>query len=160
MNPLKLAFLLCLLALPCAAQSITAPIPPVTGSFYVSVDDSCAIFVNGKRFHNTGQVGDRVVVRLTNNGGPRHVMVAFASSDGQRVTSFKKEDFKSVPELGVSDFSVAEFAGWPPLKGTAKFQKHKPKLPVKSYSEAVWGDLDKCIIASVVTQKMISQGPK
>jgi hypothetical protein len=105
-------------------------------------------------------VGDRVLVHLTNDMGPRHFMVAFVSSDGSRVISFKRADFKSVPDVSANDFSAGEFAGWSAPKGTAKFQKHKPKLPVRSYSEAVWGDLDRCIVASVVTQQMISQSPK
>ena len=171
MNPLKLALLLCLLALPCAAQSITNPVLPVTGSFYVSVDDSCKIFINGEKFFhgNLGssrsaetvlKVGDRVLVHLTNDVGPRHFLVAFASSDGKQVISFKRSDFKLVPEVGVNDFTTAQFEGWANPKGTAKAEKHKPKLPVKSYSESLWGDLDRCILASVVTQQMISQSPK
>jgi len=174
MNPLKLTFLLCLLALlarPCAAQSITNPVASVTGSFYVSVDDHCAIFINGEIIHhgNLGtsrspetslKAGDRVLVHLSNDGGPRHFMCAFVSSDGKQVISFKKADFKLVPEVGAKDFTAAQFQGWANPKNTAKAQKHKPKLPVKNYSESLWGDLDQCIIAAIVTQQMISQSPQ
>jgi hypothetical protein len=92
--------------------------------------------------------------------GPRHFLVAFVSSDGKQVISFKKADFKLVPEVGVNDFTAAQFQGWASPKGTAKAQKHKPKLPVKSYSESLWGDLDQCIIATIITQQMISQSPQ
>jgi hypothetical protein len=177
MNPLKFAFLLCLLALlallalPCAAQSITNPTAPVSGSFYVSVDDHCTIFVNGEKVYhgNLGssrspetslKVGDRVLVHLSNDMGPRHFLVAFASSDGKQVISFKRSDFKLIPEVGVNDFTPAQFQGWANPKGVAKAQKHKPKLPVKSYSESLWGDLDQCIIGAIVTQQMISQSPQ
>jgi hypothetical protein len=170
MNPLRLAFLLCLLALPCAAQSITTPVLPVTGSFYVSVDDSCTIFVNGQKFYHGDlgssrspetvlKVGDRVLVHLTNNVGARHFMMAFASSDGTQVISFKRSDYKVVPDVDVNDFSATQFEGWAAPKATAKAQKHKPKLPAKSYSESVWGNLDRSILATVITQPMISQRP-
>ena len=174
MNALKLASLLCLLAFfarPCTAQSITNPVNPVTGSFYVSVDDHCTIFVNGEKIHHgnlgtsrspetTLKVGDRVVVHLSNDMGPRHFLCAFVSSDGKQVISFKKADYKLVPQVGVNDFTAAQFQGWAAPKGTAKAQKHKPHLPVKSYSESVWGDLDQCIIAAMVTQQMVSQAPQ
>jgi hypothetical protein len=171
MNLLKLAFLLCLLALPCAAQSITTPGTPVTGSFFVSVDDHCTIFVNGEKVYHGDlgssrspatslKVGDRVLVHLANDMGPRHFMVAFVSSDGKQVISFKRSDFKLVPDVGVHDFSAAQFQGWANPKNTAKAPKNKPKLPVKSYSEPVWGDLDQCIVASVVTQQMVTQSPR
>ena len=170
MNSLKLAFLLCLLALPCAAQ-FTNPGQPMTGSFYVSVDDHCTIFINGEKFYhgNLGsshspqtslKVGDRLIVHLSNDMGPRHFMVAFVSADGSQVISFKRADFKLVPDVGVNDFTAAQFQGWAPPKGTAKASRHKPKLPVKNYSEPLWGDLDQCILASMITQEMITQRPQ
>jgi hypothetical protein len=171
MNPLKFTLLLCLLALPCAAQSITSPVTPVTGSFYVSVDDHCTILINGQKFYHgdlgsshspetTLKVGDRLIVHLHNDMGPRHFMVAFISSDGKQVISFKRADFKLVPDVGVNDFSAAQFQGWASPKNTAKAAKHKPHLPVKSYSEPVWGDLDQCTVAATVTQQMITQNPR
>jgi hypothetical protein len=87
-------------------------------------------------------------------------MVDFAAADGSQVISFKRADFKLVPDVDVNDFSVTQFQGWPNPKGTAKAPRTKPKLPVKNYSEPVWGDLDKCILATVVTQEMISQRPQ
>jgi len=167
MNSLKLAFLLCLLALPCAAQSITTPVLPVTGNFFVSVDDHCTIFINGQKFYHGDlgssrspdtvlKVGDRVVVHLVNDVGPRHFMMVFASTDGKQVISFKRSDFKLVPEYAANDFTTTEFESWT----MPKELKHKPRLPVKSYSEPIWGNLDRCIVASAIKQEMISQRPQ
>ena len=169
MNPLRLLLLLCLLTLPCAAQLPgDPPPPPLTGTFFVSVDDWATIFVNGQKIFHTGlgatksaettlKPGDRVLVHLGNDMGPRHFLLVFATSDGKSIVSFKHTDFKIVPDVDVSDFTLEQFQQW---TANAKELKHHPKLPVKSYSQTVWGDLDKCILASVVTPPMITQRPK
>jgi hypothetical protein len=140
---------------------------PVKGAFLVSVDDHCTIFVNGTQVYHGDigksrspetqlKAGDRVVVRLTNDVGPRQFLLVFTTTDGKSVVSFKNQDYRIVPAVGLSDFSSEQFKNWK----APKAQKHKPELPVKNYSESVWGDLDRCILACIVTPQMFSQVPK
>jgi len=154
------SFFLCL---PCAAQ--TGPDEKtVNGNFYVSVDDAAEIFINGASAYKIGRgenrspdmalkTGDRIVVQLRNDGDKRYFMLVFASADGRTVVSFRNRDFKIVPELNVTDFTTEQFQKWGKY---AKEDKRKPVLPVKSYSEWVWGDLDKSILACVFTPQMIT----
>lgn len=170
MNLPKLAALLCLLALPCSAQLPgVSTEPPIRGTFYVSVDDSCTIFVNGVKAYHTGigvnrspelevKIGDRIVVHLQNDTDGRHFIFLFASSDGQKVVSFKHENFRIVPDIGVTDFTPDQFQQWTKSPKEGKHNK-RDGLPVKSYSEFMWGDLDKCIIAGTVTTQMVSLKP-
>ena len=102
------------------------------------------------------KTGDRIVVQLRNDGDKRYFMLVFASSDGQTVVSFRNHDFKIVPEIGITDFTPDQMQKWTKF---AKQEKHKAVLPIKSYSEWVWGDLDKCILACTVDPKMFSQKP-
>jgi len=172
MHTLRLALILCLLTLACRAQLpgdnglAGGNQASIKGSFLVSVDDSCTIFVNGKTVFQCGigekrspalelKVGDRILVQLVNTGGPRHFFCLFASADGQTVISFKRTDFKIDPDMDVTDFTGLQFQTWPKY---AKAQERlKPStLPVQSNSDSMWGDLDRCIIAGYVTSSMIS----
>lgn len=159
----------CILSLSSFAQ-LPSKTPPkgLVGTFYVSVDDGATIFVNGQQIHNAGMnesrsgelelsVGQRIVVQLRDDGGGRRFMLAFVSSDRQTVISFRHRDFKVVPDLDVKDFTPEQFQKWPKF---AKEEKHKPLLPVKNYSEWVWGDLSKCIIACTITPEMAKPMPK
>jgi hypothetical protein len=142
---------------------------PMSGAFAVSVDDACTIYVNGdKKYSATiGQsrspelqlsVGDRVVVELRNDGDGKHFMLAFVSSDQKTIVSFKRLDFKIVPSSDVTDFTAEQFQSW---TKTAKEEKGKrPNLGVKSSSERIWGDLDKCTIAALITPQMITKKPE
>ncbi|MDB6172990.1 MAG: hypothetical protein JWL59_2301 [Chthoniobacteraceae bacterium] len=145
---------------------------PTKGSLYVAVDDAAKIYINGTEVYKAGtgetrspeiglKTGDRVVVQLQNNGGPRRFMLVFASSDGQNVVSFKNHDFKIIPDIDVTDFTSEQFQKWTKF---AKQDKHKENathmLPIKSYSEWIWGDFDKCILAAIVTPQMLAQKPK
>jgi len=165
MNPLKLTLFLALLTLHCSAQLPNTP-KPIKGTFYVSVDDACTIFVNGQNVFQAGfgqsrspelelKVGDRVVLQLRNDSNGRHFIFLFASSDGQAVISFKHRDFKIVPDIGVTDFTPEQFQKWTKFAKEEK-QKNAAKLPVKSASEFIWGDLDKTIIAGSITPQMVA----
>ena len=158
-----------LFSLPCLAQ-LPSKTPPkgTIGTLYVSVDDGAKIFVNGQKVHDAGvnetrsgelelSVGQRVVVQLRDDGGVRRFMMLFVSSDRQTVISFRHRDFKVVPDIDVTDFTPADFQRWPKF---AKEEKHKPMFPFKGYSEWVWGDLSKCIIACTITPEMIRPMPK
>jgi hypothetical protein len=153
--------------LPCQAQLPTND-KSARGSFYVSVDDATTIFVNGQKIYHTGigdhrspetelKTGDRVLVRLHNKGGPRSFMLLFASSDGRTIVSFRNRDFKIVPDLDVTDFAPDQFQKWSKY---ARQERHKDRLPIKSYSDWVWGDLNHCILACIVTPQMFSQRPQ
>lgn len=171
MNSIRIILSLLCLTWCCQAQLPNkADLLPIKGTFYVSVDDKCTLFVNGQSAYQAklGQsrspemelkVGDRIVVQLQNDGDKRYFTFLFAASDGQSIISFKHRDFKIVPDIGVTDFSPEQFASW------TKFAKEEEKnktyvLPVKSASEFMWGDLDTSIIAGVVTQQMISRKAK
>ena len=169
MNPLRLTLLLCLCSLAAHAQLPAAAGPKtLTGNFYVSVDDACTIYLNGEKAYSakvgesrspelTVKVGDRIVVHLRNDTDGRHFIFLFSASDGE-VISFKHRDFKVVPDLEVTDFKPEQFQLWTKYAKEEK-QKKAAKLPVKSYSEFFWGDLDKCILAATVTSSMVSEKP-
>ena len=159
----SLIFVLCTLS--CFAQ--TNNVASLTkGIFYVSVDDGAIIFINGAQVYEAAigetrspelefKEGDRLVVQLRNDGDKRYFMLVFASSDEQNVVSFKRRNFKIVPDIGVSDFTVAQFDGW--KKYAEEDDDREPVLPIKSRSEWVWGDLDKCVFACVITPEMFSK---
>jgi hypothetical protein len=169
MCKLYLFVLALLLALPVQAQfTSTLDQKSTKGTFYVSVDDAAIIYVNGKETFKAGwgesrstelelKTGDRIVVQLREDGGGRRFMLVFASTDGQTIVSFKNHDFKIVPDIGVTDFTPEQFKAWTKY---AKQEKHKNVLPIKNYSEWIWGDLDKCSIASVVTLQMFAKRPQ
>ncbi len=138
------------------------------GSFYVAVDDGAKIFVNGKLAYEAPvrnsrspemelKVGDRVVVQLRNDTAERYFQMLFASTDGKEVVSFRPRDFRIVPELDVTDYTPEKLAEW---RKSAKAERRKDELPVKSYSGWMWGDLDRCTIAGTVTPAMVSAKPQ
>jgi hypothetical protein len=138
------------------------------GSFYVSVDDAATIFVNGIKVHHAGigetrsaeielRTGDRIVVQLRDDGGERRFVMVFASSDGQSIVNFRNNDYKIIPDLGITDFTPEQFEK---LKKSAKDLRQKVALPVKCSSESVWGELNSSILGSVVTIKMFAARSK
>jgi hypothetical protein len=170
MNKLLLVLSMIIFGAPIWAQSSldgSRLVKSAKGTFYVSVDDTVKIFINGKEVYYVGKAGnsrspemelrtgDRVVVHLVEQGGGKQFMLVFASSDGTTVVSFRHRDMKIVPDLGVTDFSVDKFNQW---KKYAQEFKRKDALPVKGRSEWVWGDLDSCILASLITPEMF--GPR
>lgn len=158
-----------LVALRCEAQfASTLNDKSAKGTFYVSVDDAATIYINGRRFYSTGvgrsrspetelKTGDRLVVHLHEKGGGCHFFMMFASSDGESVVSFRHTDFKIIPDIDVTDFTPGQFQKW---KKSPKQKKGKSPLPIKSYSESFWGDLDHCIVACTIQPRMFSQRPK
>lgn len=149
---------------PCNAQITNKP---MKGTFYITVDDAATIYVNGEKVIAAGigesrspeielKADDRIVVQLRDDGGGRHFMMVFASSDGQSLCNFRASNFKVVTDLGITDFTPEQFQKW---TKSAKMEKHKPILPIKSHSEFLWGDLSKCTIACIVNGNMFSQRP-
>ena len=137
----------------------------VKGAFYISVDDAATIYVNGNKFYAAGigdshspemtlKTGDRIVVHLRDDGGGRHFVMLFASPDGKNVVSFRSPNFKIVPSLDATDFTLDQYETW---RRYTKAESFKNPLPITSNSESLWGDLSKCIIACVVKPAMVSQ---
>ena len=171
----RLLFLLAL-AITCHCEAQIAPPPgpsPVRGAFLAFIDDHATVFINGNKiFHgNLGTsrspdtqlcVGDRLVAHLLNDGGPKQFLLVFASSDGNTIASFRASDFKIVPEVGVTDFTAEQYSKWTQAAKNLPGYKRDKRLDAvdKNYSQSVWGDLDKCTIACVITQKMFSARPK
>ena len=140
----------------------------VKGQFYVSVDDAATIYVNGNAVHRASvgettsiefelKVGDRVTMKLRDDGGERQFMVAFVSLDRQTVVSFDSKSVKIAPDANITDFTVNDFQNWPKR---AINERKKTKFPVKSYSDWLWGDLSKCALVSIVELDMFRQMPK
>jgi hypothetical protein len=135
----------------------------LVGTFYVSVDDVAKLFVDGKEVYvakygesRSGElelkVGSRVVARVANEVGKRRFMLAFLSTNRGTVVNFKHRDFKIVTDINVTDFTPDDFAKWTKF---AEEEKHEPVFQFKTLSEWVWGDLNKCTLACVITEEMI-----
>jgi len=133
-----------------------------------AVDDAATIFVNGKEIAKLEgvkkspeldlKVGDRIVVHLWQNWGPKYFMMVFQSADSKTLVSFRTKDFRNVPDIGVQDFSIDQFKLWKQSPKREKPEaKDKKKLPVKSDSDWMWGPLDDCYIACIVTEDMIKR---
>ena len=146
-----------------------SPVKPVTGTFYASVDDHATIYVNGQKTHQADygakrsaelnlKVGDLVLIDLKNDRDARGFLLVFRSSDDTTLINFRRADFKIVPDLDVTDFTADQFKRW---TKTAKSSPRKEMdLPFKNYSEWVWGESDKCILAAIVTSQMVTPKPK
>ena len=159
----------CFILLNYHVQALTGDPPKsVTGTFYVSVDDAATIYVNGKKIHDAGvhesrsaelvlSQDDRIVVQLRDNGGGHQFMMTFVSTDRNTVISFRHRNFKNIPDLDVTDFTVGDFQRWTKF---AKEEKHKAVFPFKDYSEWIWGDLSKGSIGCIVIPEMIKPMPK
>lgn len=168
MRALVLILVALIVALRCEAQFASTLNDKSGGAFYVSVDDAATIYINGHKFFSTGigesrsretelKTGDHIVIHLRDDGGGHRFFMLFASTDGESVVSFRNTDFKIVPDLDVTDFTPEQFQKW---TKTAKQLNHKSPLPIKSYSESFWGDLNRCILAGTIKPQMFSQRPK
>lgn len=159
-----------MLVLHCSAQlPAKAGSEPIKGTFYVSVDDSATIFVNGVNMYEAKwgdsrspelelKVGDRIVIQLRNEVTDRHFTLFFSSSDGLTMISFKHHDFKIVTDVGVTDFTPEQLQKWTKSAREEK-QKKGVKMAVKNSSEYIWGDLEKCSLAGFITPQMVSRKP-
>jgi hypothetical protein len=154
----SLPLLLLLLGLQAQAQ-----LSPVKGKFFVSVDDEADILINGVQLHHARldesespetelKAGDRIVVKLKNIAAKRRFMLLFMSTDRKQVISFTPNSFKILPDLTIKDFTPAQFAEYKkhafPIEGD--FAKTY-RLPFKSNSKWLWGDLDICDLGCLVT---------
>ena len=143
----------------------------MTGRFFVTVDDEAYILVNGKEVHHGGlgesrsgemvlKTGDRVVVHQHNHTAGHSFLMVFASTDGKSIVNFRSQDFRIVKDDAASDvrdFTPEQMAKW---TKQPKGGRGKSALPVKNYSEWVWGDTEHCVIAGTVTAMMFSARPQ
>lgn len=160
MKPLLL--FLAVLAAPVLGHSQT-----LTGKFYVSVDDAAILFVNGEEVYRAPlnesysptlslSRGDRVVVQLKNRKGYQRFLMVFIASDENKLINFRLNDGKVIPGTDATDFTPQEFSRWPVRPVRLKIAL---KLPVKSYSQWMWGDAEDSCLAFIVTPAMFSNRP-
>ena len=134
---------------------------PLKGKFYVSVDDSVTLFLNGRQLHKAGinessspevliEPGDRVVVRLVNTGGPRRFAMAFVSSDQRTIISFRNQMCKILPDASKGDFSKEDFADLRRFADQINKKEEVRKFPFKNNAEWLWGVGTPCALGSVI----------
>ena len=172
MRPAAFALSLALLAsaLPRQAHAEPAVPGPVQGRFYLFIDDTIHLFVNGSQVLSRNEIwtstqsevvelkpGDRIVAKLKNRGGPRGFMLLFVSADLKHMVEFKGTNFRILGKPESNDFTAAELATARPAKRDSKNDR-KP-LPFKNRSDWVWGDLDVCTLGCQVTEAMFQPGP-
>lgn len=169
-------FLICalLLALGLQAQAQLSPTSTagLKGKFFVSVDDSADILINGASFHHAGlnesespemelKAGDRIVVKLKNTLGKGRFMLLFMSSDRKQMVNFTTRSFKILSDPEMKDFTPADFAGFRKQAKDVTGDFGKPyMLPFKSSSKWVWGDVNVCSIGCLMTQDMFKANPR
>lgn len=139
------------------------------GSFYVSVDDAATIYVNGTevyaaRFGESKSPalrlteGDRLVLKLRDDGGSRRFIMLFVDADKKQLVNFTASDFRIIPGLDETDFTPGQFQAWNKRPKNERLSE-KP-LPIKSYSRAFWGDMSTSTLACIITPQMFSKIPQ
>jgi len=151
------------------------------GAFFLNIDDSARIFVNGVEAHYNKKAGkyqskevalkpgDHIVVQLKNDLGTRYFMMAFLSTDKKTVVSFNRTAFKPLPVTVVSfdrpasepiptnlakDFTDEDFAKISKYAKADTSRKRDTSIPFKHTSEYIWGESDECALACVLTSQM------
>ncbi len=138
------------------------------GRFHVSVDDSASVYVNGKLVHKARlnqsaskvvplKIGDAVVVSLRNRIAGKRFQLAFRTSDGRYVLSFRARDFR------IMDRDSKKRALTPLEFGTLKtpavvYGNAGNRFPFKHGSEWIWGHGNRAVLGAIVTTGMIRPG--
>ena len=136
----------------------------LTGCFYMAVDNSAVVFINGSQVHRATlgvsrsadielKLGDRVVMQVENNGGPKKFQAVFLSADKQRVISFRRSDWHLVQGAEVQDFNADQYRAW---TKAPTIVKEANAFTFKHHSDPVWGDKPRFTIACKVTAAMLS----
>jgi hypothetical protein len=154
--------LLSLLTFHANAQKVS---PPVKGKFYLYIDDSIHLYLNGTEIlalENTWKStqtdvvelkpGDRIVARIGNAAGQRGFMLLFVSSGMRQAVQFTHSSFKNLPDPSATDFKPDEIHA----ARTAKPDKTNnwQPLPFKNRSEWVWGETNYCTLGAIITAEM------
>jgi hypothetical protein len=160
---------LTLLSLFTSGAALADKIPEsVKGCFYVSVDNTAVVFVNGKQIHRGGlgvsrsaelelKVGDRVVMQVENLGGPKKFQTVFLSTDKQKVINFRRSDWRLVQGGDVKDFDAEQYRSW---TKAPTISKEANAFSFKHQSDPVWGDKPRFTIACNVSASMLSNMSK
>ncbi|MDP1591407.1 MAG: hypothetical protein Q8M07_26870 [Prosthecobacter sp.] len=121
----------------------------IRGKFYVDVDDTCKIYLNGVSIHHaqdfytiTPQValadGDRLVIHVWDKGEPKGLKLFFVSTDRKWMINFPANSYRYWHDPEIMDFTVSEFQK---LKdGPKKTGGKKDRITFKNDSDFVWGD--------------------
>ncbi len=138
----------------------------VNGTFYLTIDDSARVLVNGVEAHynaKTGKYqskevalkpGDHVVVQLKNVQNPRYLLMAFQSTDKKSVVSFNHQSFKLLPTIDAKDFTPEDFAKLSKYAKADPTRKRDNTIPFKHTSEYMWGEFDECALGCIITSQM------
>ena len=133
------------------------------GKFFVNVNESATIYVNGKQVHSaakgtsvspdtTLKLDDLVVVRLSSPKGLGHFKLGFLSNDYRCLINFNKQSLRDMGNADVAAITkkeVEERRVWVHKVAT---EKAALKLPddIPDHSEYVWGMQNECVVASVL----------
>lgn len=143
------------------AQLVTFP---VKGRFYVSVDDSATVFVNGRQLFKASlnesaspetllEPGDRVVARMHNKGGPKRFAMIFVSSDQNVIISFRNEMCKILPDAGTRDFTAQQFAELTQFAEQAPQKQTVRRFAYKNNAEFLWGRSNPCALGAIIKRE-------
>ena len=165
---ISVGVMLILVAFICPANG--QAIKELEGKFYISADNSCVVLLNGKEILTSQYkklekvstsesikiaMGDHLVFKLHNAGGPKGLLVLFATNDGKLILHFPKSAFKLLPNLERTNFTDLEFRDARAVR-EAKHPDGDKILPNKGRSERVWGETATCALAFVVTRELIT----
>ncbi|MFT5105234.1 MAG: hypothetical protein ACI9UA_000853 [Pseudoalteromonas tetraodonis] len=139
----------------------------LSGRFYAKVDDAASFYVNGESVHKAKlgnsksditelKIGDIVVFSVHNHAGVKCFQTMFMSEDEKYVVSFAAEDLRVIPDgtkervVSKGELSkIKEFAN-------ARTYEGEPKFPCEHESEYVWEHGNNAILATIITEQMIS----
>ena len=140
----------------------------IRGKFYIDVDDTCKLYLNGKLIHHAQEnfsitpevaltVGDRLIVHVWDAGNAKGLKLIFVSTDRKWIFNFVDKDYRYWHEPEIMDFTTAEFRK---LKdGPKKFGGKTDRIPFKNKSDYVWGDkpTGSSWLAVMIDKKMVSE---
>ena len=168
MKNLLLTVLFTLCATFMTSQGATPSTPVYRGKFYLHVDDSVTIFLNGAKVYHANwgvatsqevplSPGDRMVLKLHNAVGPRGLKMLFVSSDRKTAIHFATKDFRLWRDPEKFDFTHAEFNALAPAKKQKPYRTDKT-LVFNTTAEWVWGEseLGDCFLACEVDRFMFT----
>lgn len=148
----------------------------ITGQLWVTCAGNAIVFLNGKECLKGGtgafksepltvRPGDRLLIQLKKTGNGKPAFLSCVISEDQAiVASFRNRDFKVITDVSITDFTLQDFAKLKkfatgvPIEMRRKWQL--TELPVKNYSEWIWGDANDCTIGCIVTDQMFKKKPR
>jgi len=139
----------------------------IRGKFYIDVDDTCKLYLNGKLIHHAQEnfsitpevaltVGDRMVVHVWDGGNAKGFKMVFVSTDKKWQFTFNDKCYRYWRDPEVFDFTAKEFQA---LKdGPKKFGGKTDRIPFKNQSDYIWGDkpTGSSWLALMITKNMVA----